>query len=78
MAFMFPSHIPMVIPLEKQCGRWELKLSGGWFRVLGAPQRRGGGWRYRGRPDAALPVFWSVSSWIYRGNSLRLPAVRST
>ena len=69
------SHADTLRETARQMG---IKVLGSWFRVLVVPGRRGGGWRYRGRPSAAPPGLWSVSSWIYRGNTLDLPAVRST
>ena len=63
---------------EKRRGRWELRFWGSWFRVLGVPRRRGGGWRCRGRPGAAPPGLCSVFSWIFRGSNRRLPAVLNT
>ena len=63
--------------LQESARQMRIKVFGSWFRVLGVPRRRGGGLRYRGRRSVVPPGLWSVSSWIYRGNNLGLPAVRS-
>lgn len=68
------SHADTLLETARQIG---IKVLESWFPVLGVLSQSGGGWRYRGRPSAAPPDLLSVSSWICRGNSLRLPAVLS-
>ena len=69
------SHADTLRETARQMG---IRFLESWFRVLGVPRRRGGGWRCRGRPGAAPPGLCSVFSWIFRGSNRHLPAVLNT
>ena len=53
-------HVSLATPMLTLCVRrhakWALRCLEIWFRALVVRRRRGGGWLFRGRPDAAPPA----------------------